>query len=292
MKSIILIILLSHIVLPSWGQRRDTIKCKLETAAQLPKALQEISGMVYTPDGLWVLNDGDNGSFIFLIGDDGKIKQIKKIANAPNYDWEELTSDAKGNLFIADIGNNNNTRRTLQIYKVNNPMRTDSGRISASKIEFRYGAQKEYPPKNSRMIFDAEAMVFMKDTLVIFSKNRTQPYTGYVHVYKIPTKTKSQSIVAVDSLYLGGTNSLNSWVTGAAISKNGNMLALLSHDKIWLLDHFVGTAFRDARIRVLKLNHYSQKEALCFDHQDNLLIADELFEKILGGKLYRLTLPK
>ncbi len=142
------------------------------------------------------------------------------------------------------------------------------------------------------MIFDAEAMVCVKDTLVLFSKNRTQPYTGYVHIYKVPANTTSQSIAAVDSIYLGGVNSLNSWVTGAAISKNGNMLALLSHDKIWLLDRFVGTAFRDARIRVLKLNHYSQKEALCFDNQDNLLIADELFEKILGGKLYRLTLPK
>ena len=33
-----------------------------------------------------------------------------------NVDWEDLTQDDKGYIYIADTGNNNNKRRELDIY--------------------------------------------------------------------------------------------------------------------------------------------------------------------------------
>jgi len=272
-----------------YAQKIDTIQCKVETVAALPKSLTEISGMVYTKDGFWVHNDGDNGSFIMLLLKDGTIQTVKKITNAPNYDWEDMAVDPSGNLFIGDIGNNNNNRREFQIYKISNPLVTEQTRIESQKIEFDYPDQKEFPPKGKHLKYDAEALIYFQDSLFIFNKNRTQPYNGYLRMYKVPAKPGKYHALLSDSILLGGKNMLNSWITGADISNDGKKLALLSHDKIWILENFKGSHFFKGKIRVLKLNHFSQKEAICFDGNGDLFVADELFENILGGNLYRIT---
>jgi hypothetical protein len=274
------------------AQKVDTIQCEVEAIASLPKSLVEISGMVASDNDFWVHNDGDNGSFLMLLTKQGTIKTIKRISNAPNYDWEDIAVDPAGNLYVGDIGNNNNNRRMLQIYKIPNPARSENLRIVAEKIEFDYSDQKEFPPKKNRLVYDAEAMIYFRDTLFIFNKNRTQPYSGYLRMYKLPATIGKQKAVLGDSLFLGGKNMLSSWVTGAALSADGEKLALLSHDKVWMLEGFSGSNFFKGKLKVLKLNHFSQKEAICFDTQGNLFVADEVFEKFLGGKLYSLTVKK
>jgi hypothetical protein len=268
------------------AQRADTIQCEVKALTTLPKSLTEISGMVYTKDGLWTHNDSGNGAYIMLLKQDGTIKTIKQLASASNYDWEDIAQDPKGNLYVGDIGNNNNTRRALQIYQLPNPFNSEEQRIESQKIEFEYPDQKEFPPKNNRLVYDAEALVYFNDSLFIFNKNRTLPFDGYLRVYKIPALPGKQKALLADSVYLGGKNSLTSWVTGADISRDGNKLALLSHDKIWVFKNFKGSDFFNGKLCVLKLNHFSQKEAICFDDEGNLLVADELFERVLGGKLY------
>jgi hypothetical protein len=284
--------LLSLILSATFGQRVDTVSCKLELLTPLPKSVLEISGMVFTNQGLWVHNDSDNGPFILLMTDKGLVKTIKKVIGATNYDWEDIASDLNGNLFIGDIGNNANTRRTLQVYKVPNPLKTNEIRVAAETIEFSYPDQTTFPPKNPRLIYDAEAMIYFNDSLFIFNKNRSVPFDGFVRVYKIPAKPGKYKAALVDSVHLGGKNSLNNWITGADISKDGKKLALLSSDKIWVFENFKGSRFFKGSIKFLKLDHFSQKEAICFDDKNDLFVADELFEKVLGGNLYRLSFKK
>lgn len=271
------------------AQKVDTIQCEVEAIASLPKSLVEISGMVASDNDFWVHNDGDNGSFLLLLTKQGTIKTIKRISNAPNYDWEDIAVDPAGNLYVGDIGNNNNNRRMLQIYKIPNPAKSENLRIVAEKIEFDYSDQKEFPPKKNRLVYDAEAMIYFRDTLFVFNKNRTQPYNGYLRVYKLPATIGRQRAILSDSLFLGGNNMLNSWITGADISADATKLALLSHDKIWMFQNFKGSNFFKGTLQVWKLNHFSQKEAICFDSHGELFVADELLEKILGGKLYRIA---
>jgi hypothetical protein len=274
------------------AQKIDTIQCKLESIATLPKSLVEISGMISSGNDFWVHNDGDNGSFLLLMTKQGTIKTIKQISNAPNYDWEDMATDPIGNLYIGDIGNNSNNRHTLQIYKIPNPAKSENLRIVAEKIEFDYSDQKDFPPQKNQLVYDAEAMIYFKDTLFIFNKNRTDPYNGYLRMYKLPAIIGPQKAVLSDSVLLGGKNMLNSWVTGADISADGRRLALLSHDKIWMFEDFSGSNFFEGKRYVLKLNHFSQKEAICFDSKGNLFVADELLERILGGKLYSVSIKK
>jgi len=266
------------------------IPCKLQELVKLPKALNEVSGMTWCKDGFWVHNDSGNDPFIMLMKMDGKIESIKEITSAPNYDWEDIATDTKGNIYIGDIGNNLNTRRTLQVYKIPNPSSTTSVRIPAEKIEFSYADQKLFPPKENRLVYDAEALLFFNDSIFIFNKNRTQPFDGFVRMYKVPAKAGSYEAHLADSLYLGGEAKELGWITGADISRDGKKVALLTHEKVWLFTDFKSSNFFKGRIGMMDLKHFSQKEAICFDDQNKIFIADELFENVLGGKLYQINM--
>ena len=88
---------------------------------ELPKKIKEISGMVYIPQTkmIWGLEDSGNDNVLFgLDANSGDLKKTCTITNASNVDWEELTKDAQGNVYIGDFGNNDNTRRDLCIYKI------------------------------------------------------------------------------------------------------------------------------------------------------------------------------
>ncbi len=287
------IILLNFVLSPTvLAQLVDTVNCKLKFIARLPKSVEEISGMAFTSQGLWAHNDSDNGPFIMLMNDKGIIQSVKKVSDAANYDWEDIASDQHGNLFIGDIGNNYNTRRTFQIYKIKEPSKLSDIRIESEKIEFTYPDQRSFPPNDARLIYDAEAMIYFNDSLFIFNKNRSNPFDGIVRMYKIPAKPGKYNAQLLDSVYLGGRSSINSWITGADISRDGKKVVLLSSDKVWVFGDFKGSNFFKGSIKVMRLNHFSQKEAICFDNENNLFVADELFERILGGSLYQITYEK
>jgi hypothetical protein len=287
-KIALLFLLCTALPVLAQKQKKEVIVCKLENQASLPKSAREISGMVYSKGGFWIHNDSGNPPFIMFMKKNGAVETLKEITLAPNYDWEDITADKKGNLYIGDVGNNANTRRTLQIYKIKDPHSTDEMRIAAEKIEFSYPDQYAFPPKPKRMIYDAEAIIYFKDSIFVFNKNRTVPYDGYARVYKIPAKPGSYKAILADSIYLGGDAMLSAWVTGAAVSADDKKIALLSHDKAWLFSDFKGSNFFKGKVQILDFQHFSQKEAIAFDEAGDIFIADELVENVLGGKLYRL----
>jgi sugar lactone lactonase YvrE len=85
----------------------------------LPKDLKEVSGneTIRNSNLIWMLNDGGNESKIYAVSEQGKIKREVYIKNK-NHDWEDLTSDEKGNIYIGDFGNNLSKRKNLTILKI------------------------------------------------------------------------------------------------------------------------------------------------------------------------------
>ena len=86
---------------------------QIKTVYKLPKSLKEVSGITYGRDTriLWMLEDSGNKNKIY--GLDSKCKIVKEItiSNTKNIDWEDLTKDNSGNLYIGDFGNNDNERK-------------------------------------------------------------------------------------------------------------------------------------------------------------------------------------
>jgi hypothetical protein len=262
----------------------------LKELYSLPKKLKEVSGITYFPENnlLYTLEDSGNKNAIYAIDSKGKLAKTITVSNATNVDWEDITKDKIGNIYIGDFGNNDNERRDLCIYKLaKNQLNNDLAKAEY-KISFSYPEQKEFPPKKKEMFFDVESFFEMNGYFYLFTKNRSKGFDGTAFIYKIKNAAGTQKAVKIGEFKT--CNNYNHCVlTSASISPDGKKVALLSHDKVLLFKDFKGDLFHKGTQTEINLNHFSQKEAIVFKDNNTLLIADEKTNKI-GGKVYEFKL--
>ena len=260
---------------------------KLTLLASLPSVLNEVSGNEKLANSplIWMLNDSGNASKMYGVSKKGNIKKEVSI-DAENHDWEDLTSDEKGNVYIGDFGNNHNKRKNLRIVKVA-VKELKKSKASVEIIEFQYENQQEFPPKKEHLFFDAEAFFYFKNHLYICTKSRVKDKYGQTFMYKIPATTGKHTAKLVGEFYNG--NSSSSWITGADISDDGKTVVLLSEKNILVFTHFKDDAFLSGTVQTMQFKHVSQKEGICFKNNNTLYITDEqtLFR---GRNLYEFSI--
>src|SRR5688500_17654320 len=90
--------------------------------------VKESSGLAASkcqPNVLWTHNDAGSDAFIFGLTPEGKNLGAWKVQNARNIDWEDIESykDSSGKCFllIGDIGDNEQNRPELTIYRIHEP---------------------------------------------------------------------------------------------------------------------------------------------------------------------------
>ncbi len=265
-------------------------KVALDTLATLPETLNEISAMVEGKNGtIWSLNDSGNPPIIYNMDTSGKILRQIHIANATNVDWEGLAKDPNGNIYIGDFGNNRNDRTDLKIYIVNEADLLKSDSVIAGIIEYTYPDQHGFPPEASQLNFDLEAMVFYFGNLVLFSKNRTDPFTGYTNLYLLPARPGTFVAQKIDSLKLGNGPRELFQITDADLSPDGNSLLLMSYDKFFMVHDFPFNDLVGGRVVQYDFKDVSQKESVAWLTDSTALVSDE--KSVLGGGfLYELKL--
>ncbi|KAF2517269.1 SdiA-regulated/phytase-like domain-containing protein [Flavobacterium foetidum] len=282
-------IVISSIFLLACQKQSDS---DLRALYSLPKKLKEVSGITYFPETnmIYTLEDSGNKNAIYAIDSKGKIAKAITISNATNVDWEDITKDKAGNIYIGDFGNNDNERRDLCIYKVNKNQ-LDKNQASAEyKISFSYPEQTEFPPKKKELFYDVEGFFEYQNYFYLFTKNRSKGFDGTAFIYKIKNAPGKQNAVRIGEFKT--CNNYNHCVlTSATISPDGKKVALLSHDKVLLFKGFKGDVFHKGTQTQIELNHFSQKEAIVFKDNNTLLIADEKTNKT-GGNVYEFKLVK
>lgn len=262
---------------------------EITTLCKLPKKLNEVSGMQWAKNGgnfFYVIQDSGNESSVYKVNAKGE--QIQELfVNAKNTDWEDLTSDKEGNLYLGDFGNNDNERKDLSIYKITTTEKVDIIKPKY-KVSFYYPEQTDFPPSKKELLYDCEAFFEQNGFFYLFTKNRSKGFDGTTLIYKIPNKDGHHEAKLLGK-YKTGDDYNDSAITGSAISPDGSKFVLLSHSKIWLFENFKSDDFLNGKISILDLNHYSQKEALCFKDNNTILIADEK-DKKTGGNVYEVSL--
>ncbi len=253
---------------------------------QFPKKVKEVSGIIWHNNLIWSIQDSGNSNEVFGFSISGEMKEKVEVNDASNVDWEDITTDKNGNLYIGDFGNNDNDRKDLAIYKL---AVSDYGKVS-EKITFYYPEQKDFPTKKKDKLYDCEAFFLYQNHFYLFTKNRSKGFDGTSLIYKIPVVAGNHQAKLVAKIKT--CSNYNSCViTAAAISPDEKKVVLLSHDRIWLLENYKGDNFSAGTMKELELNHYSQKEGVCFKNNETLLIADEK-DKKTGGNLYEVNLKK
>lgn len=249
----------------------------------LSKNIKEISGITkFTSDTLlYAINDSGNDNTLFCLNQKGKIVKKLKIPNSKNVDWEDLAYDHQNNLYIGDFGNNYNNRKDLSIYKVSSIF---SDNIEVSKIEFSLEDQKKFPPGKKNKNFDIEAFIYRNGSFYLFTKNRSSKFDGVTKLYKV-SDTPGKQIATLIGSYKTCDDSNDCFISGAAINSTADKIALLTYNKIFILSDFKDDNLFNGRIKKIKLNHFSQKEGICFKNDSTLLIVDEK-RKNMKGRLY------
>jgi len=262
---------------------------QLKLIEKLPQKLKENSGIVsYSNGTAWFIEDNGNSDNIYKTDFKGNIIQQLDVKNAKNADWEDLTKDNEGNLYIGDFGNNDNKRKNLVIYKASNPEIEKGDKISVEKIKFRYPEQKNFPPRRGELFYDAEAFLHSKGFLYIFTKNRANPFTGETFIYRVPDTKGTYKAELVGKIPLC-TDWDTCQVTSADISPDGKRIVLLTYGKLWIINDFSMNAISKGNIKEVDLGVRTQLESVCFTDNKTLLLSDEEREGT-GGNLYSYSL--
>ncbi|MDC0303519.1 T9SS type A sorting domain-containing protein [Flavobacteriales bacterium] len=258
----------------------------LSELCNMPSQVLETSGLENGTDGcFWTHNDSGNAPELFCIDTTGVIQRQVQIIGDANTDWEDLAKDNDGNMFIGNFGNNALNRTDLRIVKVPSIDTCTSSAFVTDTIRFSYPDQYDFPPEGDYGNFDMEAMVWYQDSLHLFSKDRSNPSTGYCKHYKLPSTGGDYVAELVDSLYTGSSSFVFS-VTSADLSENNSELVLLNSERIWLCTNFTGSDFFDGDVAELVLGTLTQKEGICFRNGFMYVTDEDGF--VPGGKLYRL----
>lgn len=262
----------------------------LEILFKFPKSLKEISGITYNSSNklIYAIQDRGNSSEIQVLNMEGKLTKSIAITNATNVDWEDITEDKIGNIYIGDFGNNDNARKDLAIYKVAKDKLEFDEVESDYKIEFSYPEQTAFPPKKTERLYDVEGFIELDDAFYLFTKNRSKNFDGTCLIYKVENKAGKQEAKLMGS-FISCSNYNHCAITAAAISPNGEKVALLTHDQLILFTNFKSDDFLSGTRSSVSLNHFSQKEAITFIDNSTVLIADEK-EKKAGGSVYKFKL--
>jgi len=264
----------------------------LRTICRLPDVLIESSGVaIEGRNRIWSHEDSGNSNKIYCIDTTGALLRTVTISNVENIDWEDMAVDNEETWYICDAGNNNNDRDDLAVYRIPSPDTFTGNEISAGIIRFSFSDQTSFPPPSSNRNYDIEAMVWHNDSLFLFTKDRSSPFTGYTKMYVLPDTPGTYIARLVDSYYAGNTPD-NGRITSADINHHTGELMLLTHKGLISFSNYPGNRFFDGE--VIEYNFTStpgQNEGIGFVSSGKLYMTEE-GTGIRGGYLYEILLPE
>lgn len=241
----------------------------LETLGRLDDlALREVSGIARSPKHpgvYWVINDSGNPPALFAVKRDGSL--VRKLAvKVPNLDWEDLTFDDDGRLYIGDIGNNNTLFPMRVIYRLDEPDPSASGSdplpvTTASYYRFPAGGR-----------FDAEGLFVDRGRAVLVAKYLDR---REAELFAVPFAPPAPLTKPAAPERLGRLSDCNEPVTGAALSRDHKRLAVCSYAVVRIYQR--GDTEKDDW-KPLAVVPFAgdglQIEAICWDGAD-LILAGE-----------------
>jgi hypothetical protein len=194
--------------------------------------LAESSGVTASrrqPGVLWTLNDSGNKPWIFATDTLGRDLASFTVTGAQNSDWEAIALGPCGRrqcLYIADAGDNTESRREVRIYRVPEPTLPAGSAATppAEVLELRY-------PDGPR---DVEAAFVGGDgTVFLISKGRNRG----ARVYRVPERAwAARGPVVAEALgeLAIETGGLGNLVTDAALSPSGDRVAIRTYLAVFL----------------------------------------------------------
>jgi len=264
----------------SCQQKQSNIHHKVKEIGHLSSKVKESSGLALAGDqGFWTHNDHGNKPNLYKIDKKGKRLETVKFDNITNIDWEDLTEDDAGYLYIGDFGNDNNDRKDLVIYKVlKTNLLPDVSNIPVEKISYKYPDQTKFPPKKKQRLFDVEALFYKDNFLYLLTKDQSHPPIDSSRLYRLPNRPGYHTAKHIGTFKTKSKKNKGQ-ITGAALSPSGNKIAVTSNEEIWIFRNFRGDKFFDGTEEYMSLIKGLQVEAVVFTNECTLYLTCEQNDK-------------
>lgn len=226
--------------------------------------LTESSGVVASrrfPGVFWTHNDGGGPKRqqLFAISRQGAAITEFRVSGVLLRDWEDIAIDDDGHLFVADVGNNDSKRSELAVHQIDEPDPKSVGGNLGVKQSWRLAFPGEP--------FDCESLFVWKGYGYVVSKVFKNAHAA---IYRFPLKEQPGPLV----LELVATTKIQSPVTGADLSPDGRLLALVAKSGafVYRLD---GDLARAAKVKPVQVRfRHEHIEGCCFV-PDGLLATSE-----------------
>ena len=180
---------------------------------ELPKKIKETSRLEYIGNNFITHNDSGDDPKLYEFNHKGELLKFTRFYSIVNRDWEDITFDGE-KYFIADVGNNYGTRKNLTIYITDNKLNI----YDSIKINYKNQKSFDYLKLNE---FDAEALISIEDSLVLFSKNRKTLSTEVYILSKTPGNYELEPTISLN---------VESLITGGDYNEKYKLLALSGYD--------------------------------------------------------------
>ena len=178
--------------------------------------LKESSGLVASrrqPGVLWTHNDGAKKPRLFAVDAQGKSLLVVPFEGVALEDWEDIAIDDSGQLYVADIGNNDSSRTEIRVHRVEEPLLGDHPLSCAPNWTWTL----RFPDAP----FDCESLVIHENHGYLISKVVKDREAG-LYCFPLGASRDPQVLKFVATL------PVTSPVTGADLSANGALLGLVS----------------------------------------------------------------
>lgn len=229
-------IFLAFSITPANQRKPARFGTPVNVATVKDNSITESSGLVAsrsTPGAYWTHNDSGDGPFIYALNARGASLGVFRVTGAQARDWEDISigpgpDRGKSYLYIGDIGDNNEARAEIIVYRVAEPvLNTATAKLTkkqpgvtgaADAIRLRYPDGK----------FDAETLLVHPATGNIYIINKVPLFNPVVYEAAAPfTPGKLITMrrigeIRVPSLF-GGV------LTGGSVSPDGRRVALCDY---------------------------------------------------------------
>ena len=200
------------------------------------RSITESSGLVAsrTANGAyWTHNDSGDGPFIYAFDTDGESRGVFRVTGAQARDWEDISSGPgpqpkKSYLYAGDIGDNNQARSEIVVYRFPEPdlkpADKNSTKTRPRATERAEAIRLKYPDGK----YDAEALMVHPATGNLYIMTKAAFKNPVVYVAAAPLKSgnvitmKRVGEVRVPSIFGGA-------ITGGNISPDGRRVALCDY---------------------------------------------------------------
>ena len=251
----------------------------LDTAVLRAPLLNESSGVTASarrPGIYWTINDSGNRPLLFATDSAGNDLGFVRVSGARAVDWEDISAGpcprrAGRCLYIGDIGDNNERRRQVVVYALDEPDPPTSAADTLRVVTVTDSLILRYPVG----AHDAEALVIAPDRwLLVVTKDRSDPAV----VFGAPLDSIAGVAVLrrIAELPIAISMTRGRLVTGAAVSPDGRWLAVRTYISLHLF-RFAAGRFEplDDRNGMTLPVVESQGEGIAFEGNDRVVLTSE-----------------